>query len=253
MKDRVTLTLDTKLLRRIDASINGAQIKNRSHAVELLLYKALDEGLPQHALILCGANKESVLGVLKKIRGESLLKRNIDHFIEQGIQHIFLITTEPELIKKELGPLPEEVRFIRESTPLGTAGALHLAKPYINGTFILTNASAYKEVDIREMHTFHIHHKGICTIALTSVSDPTQYGVALLNGNRIIAFVEKPRKEHAPSNLISAGFYILDPEVLALIPDGYARMEHDVFPKLAKEDALYGYNFPGTYMDGGTQ
>ena len=89
----------------------------------------------------------------------------------------------------------------------------------------------------------------MCTIALTTVSDPSQYGVALLNGNRIITFVEKPSKENAPSNLISAGLFIIEPDALELIPDGYAKLEFDVLPKLADEDRLFGYNFPGTYLD----
>lgn len=249
MKGRVTLTIDHRLIKRIDASIDGRHIKNRSHAVELLIRQALDQGLPEQAFILCGATSEGVHESLRKVDGSTLVEKNITHFLDQGIQHIFLVTTQPETIQTVLGDLPDEVRFIRESAALGTAGALHLAKPYLTGPFILTNATAYKEVDIKEMYAFHTHHKGVCTIALTSVADPTDYGVALLNGNRVITFVEKPRKENAPSNLISAGLYILDPEVLSVIPDGYARMEHDVFPKLAKKDALYGYNFPGRYLD----
>ncbi len=249
MKERVTLTIDHRLIKRIDASVDGTHIKNRSHAVELLIRKGLDQGLPQHALILCGATQEHLALALKRVDGKTLVEHNVDHLLEQGVPNIFLVTAQPDYLREQLKEVPEEVRFITESSALGTAGALHLAKPYLNGPFIVTNGSSYKEVDLKEMFAFHNHHKGMCTIALTSVSDPTQYGVALLNGNRIITFVEKPRKENAPSNLISAGLYIIDAEVFSYIPDGYARMEHDVFPKLAKQDALYGYNFPGTYLD----
>ncbi len=249
MKERVTLTIDEKLIRRIDASIDGMHIKNRSHAVELLIRKGLDQGLPEHAIVLCGTTQDHLRAAMSEVEGKTMVEHNVQHLLDQGVPNIYVITAHAQEITQALKHLTEEVRIITESTPLGTAGAIHLAKPYLSGTFILTNASSYKEVNLKEMYAFHSHHKGTCTIALTSVSDPTQYGVALLNGNRVITFVEKPRKENAPSNLISAGLYIMDLEVFNFIPDGYARMEHDVFPKLAKQDTLYGYNFPGTYLD----
>ena len=98
----------------------------------------------------------------------------------------------------------------------------------------------------------HKENKALATIALTTVEDPSQYGVANLKGNRIQAFVEKPRREEAPSNLINAGFYILEPEVIDYIPEGFTMIEKDVFPKLAKEGKLFGYPFDGQWFDTGT-
>ena len=94
--------------------------------------------------------------------------------------------------------------------------------------------------------------EALATIALTTVDDPSQYGVARLEGSRIVEFVEKPKKENAPSNLINAGFYIIEPEVLDMIPDGYSMIEKDVFPKLAKLGRLRGFPFSGQWYDVGT-
>ena len=89
----------------------------------------------------------------------------------------------------------------------------------------------------------------LATIALTTVMDPANYGVARLSGSRILEFVEKPKADEAPSNLINAGFYLLEPEVIDMIPDGFSMLEKDVFPKLAKQGRLRGFPFEGQWFD----
>ncbi len=252
MKERVTVTLDRNLLKLIDSSVDGRGVKNRSHAMEILLHQALDGDIPRQAIVLGGATKAQIDAVLKPIHGKPVLVHNIELLSAAGIPEAVIISADPERIRDALGDSRQydmELRYVRESSPMGTAGALHLARPYIDGPFILTNGDEFKEVNIKDMYAFHKEHAGLCTIALTTVPNPGEYGVALLNGNRIITFVEKPDKAHAPSNLISAGIYIMEPEVLDIVPNGYAKIEYDIFPKLAKEDRLYGYHFSGEYSD----
>lgn len=141
--------------------------------------------------------------------------------------------------------------YVEEEEPLGTAGPLRLAKNMLKETFIVSNGDELKDINIPEMYNLHKKSKALATIALTAVDDPSAYGVAKLEGSKIIEFVEKPKKEEAPSNLINAGFYILEPEVISLIPEGFAMLEKDVFPKLAKEGKLYGYHFKGQWFDTG--
>ena len=74
-------------------------------------------------------------------------------------------------------------------------------------------------------------------------------GVAIMNGTNIVGFIEKPTSKNPPSNLISAGLYMMSPELFAYIPKGYAKLETDVFPKLAREDLLVGYPFSGQYVN----
>lgn len=256
MKDRVTLTLERSLLRQIDSSVDGTTVKNRSHAVELLLHRALDGDLPKYAVVLAGATKEQISQCLIEAGGMPLIVQNIKLLAQQGIANIIVISGDTPRVKAVIGDGKDHdvnIQYITESTPMGTAGSLHLARPYLEGPFVLTNGDTRKDVDIRELFTFHQDHAGLCTIALTTVPDPTEYGVALLNGNRVVTFVEKPKRQNAPSNLISAGLYIIEPEVLELIPNGYAKLEYDIFPKLARDDKLYGYHFSGEYSDEGEQ
>ncbi|MBI2141594.1 NDP-sugar synthase [Candidatus Woesearchaeota archaeon] len=91
------------------------------------------------------------------------------------------------------------------------------------------------------------------TIALTTVDNPSMYGVARMQGGKILEFVEKPKKDEAPSNLINSGLYMMEPEVLDYIKsDGFSMLEKDVFPKLAQEGKLFGYPFSGQWYNTGT-
>lgn len=142
------------------------------------------------------------------------------------------------------------IDYIREDNPLGTAGPLVLARKLLTETFIVSNGDELKDINIKKMLDFHKRNRALCTIALTNVADPTKYGVARLNGECICEFLEKPK--YPPSNLINAGFYIMEPEVIDMIPQGFAMLEKDVFPKIAKMNRLYGFRFEGQWFDCGS-
>jgi NDP-sugar pyrophosphorylase family protein len=264
MKERATLTLEREILEQIDKSIDGSKIKNRSHAVELLLKKSLGFNKPTKALILAGGKGTRLKKISKdlpkplvKIQGKPIIQYNIELMKRYGIKDIILaVGYKADMIRKALGngkKFGVNLIYVEEKNPMGTAGPLKLAKPYLKESFIMCNADELKDVDLNDMFDFHNSTTNSrATIALTSVEDPSAYGVAVLNGNKIAAFVEKPPKHDAPSNLISAGLYILDPEVIDMVPEGFAMLETDVFPKLAAQEELAGYPFAGQWFDTGT-
>ena len=93
------------------------------------------------------------------------------------------------------------------------------------------------------------------TIALTPVDDPTQFGVVEFDSQqRVTRFVEKPSRQEVTSNLINAGVYIIESEILERIPQGKRFMfEHDVFPQLiADGEPVYGYPTNAYWIDMGT-
>lgn len=250
MKERITVTIERNLLRAIDASVDGMQVKNRSHAIELLVERALKHVLPSKAIILAGGDARKLL---KPVNAKPVIVHNIELLSKFGINDITLVTSKSDdRVKEYVGDgskFDVQITYVEEKEPLGTAGCISLLKDQLTEGFILMNGDELKNVDIREMYRFHREHHGACTIALTSVTDPSQYGVALLNGPNIITFIEKPSAKHAPSNLISAGLYIMEPEVTSYVPRGFAKVETDIFPKLAKEGKLVGYPFSGQYID----
>lgn len=145
---------------------------------------------------------------------------------------------------KELGV---KIAYIVEDKPEGTGGALRHIKE--SGPFIYCNGDELKDIDLDDMFKHHVKWRSKATLALTSVKNPENYGVPILKGNNIISFLEKPKDP--PSNLISAGLYILDPEVTKLAK-GPCSIERDIFPILAKNEELFGFRFKGQWFDTGT-
>lgn len=142
-----------------------------------------------------------------------------------------------------------KIEYIIEDKLMGTAGCVKLGKEYLKQTFLCTNGDEVKNINIDEWYKFHKKNKALVSIALTKVENPSAYGVAKMENNKITEFVEKPKKGTEPSNLINSGTYIIEPEVLNMIPDGHAMWEYDVFPKIAKLGRLYGFVFPGQWFD----
>ena len=150
------------------------------------------------------------------------------------------------------GDLRLEYRI--EEEPLGTGGAIRFAAHDIDETFFALNGDSLRETDLEALLAFHRERATRATILLTPVEDPSRYGLVRVNGDgRVLSFLEKPRPEDIDTNLINAGMYVLEPDVLELIPpDRPVSIEREVFPQLAHEGAVYGVALPGYWLDIGT-
>ncbi|MCR4394096.1 MAG: NDP-sugar synthase [Dehalococcoidales bacterium] len=142
-----------------------------------------------------------------------------------------------------------------EKIPLNTAGAVKNAEQFIKGRLVVLNGDIFTDLDISRMLQFHLEKKALVTIALTPVEDPSAYGlVETTPQGRITRFLEKPKKEEITTNMINAGVYILESEVLAKIPPqtNYS-FERQLFPSLLAEGApVYGFACTGYWIDIGT-
>lgn len=265
MKERVTVTLNEELINQLDKRIDGKEIKNRSQEIEKILEEGLGVSIPSKALILAGGKGTrlrpltyKIPKALVEVQGKTLTEWLFELLKKYGIRDVIL----------SVGYMADKVRdyftdgskfgvnleYVGENPnkPLGTGGPLRLAEPMLKDTFIVSNGDELKCINIPRMFRLHKRKNALATIALTTVNDPSLYGVARLDGSRIIEFVEKPKKEDAPSNLINSGFYILEPEVIEMIPGGkFCMLERDVFPQLAKEGRLRGFPFSGQWFDTG--
>ena len=143
-----------------------------------------------------------------------------------------------------------------ESEPLDTAGAIAFAARHagIDETFLVVNGDVLTEVDTSALVAFHRAHGASATIHLKAVDDPTRFGVVPTDAEgRVIEFVEKPPADEAPTNLINAGTYVLEPEVLARIPgDRPVSVERETFPALAAEGAVFAMASDAYWLDTGT-
>ena len=258
MKERITITLDRNLISHIDKRIDGIDIKNRSQEIEFLLAEALGTNIPSKAVLLVGGRgtrlrplTDKMPKALLEVQGRTITEHLFDLIKKYGIRDVVLcIGYLKEKIKERFGDgsrLGINIIYVEEKEPLGTAGPLRLAKKNLKESFIVSNGDELKNINIPRMFRLHKRKNALATIALTTVDNPSHYGVARLDGSRIIEFVEKP--SNPPSNLINAGFYILEPEVIDMIPEGFSMLEKDVFPKLAQLGRLRGFPFAGQWFD----
>jgi len=216
------------------------------------------------AVVLCGGKGTRLRPLtyeipksLIPVQGKAVLEHVVDLFKKYRITNVILCVGHmKEQIKNYMGDGSKfgvKITYVEEDEPLGTAGPLKLMKEQgklPNEPFIYCNGDELKELDLFAMLKLHKQNNAIATIALTSVDDPRNYGVASLDGNRILKFIEKPEKP--PSNRINSGLYILDPSIINFISEGFCMIEKDVFPLIANQGRLFGFLFDGQWFDTGT-
>ncbi|CAN1212697.1 NDP-sugar synthase [Tumidithrix helvetica PCC 7403] len=155
-----------------------------------------------------------------------------------------------------------KIRYIEESTPLDTAGAIKLAEPYLTGeSLIVFNADILTDLDLNAAIKFHKTHQADATLTLKRVPDITPFGLVELDpSDRVQAFREKPTEEQAVEflaqgiNTINAGTYILEPHIFDTYPVGEPlSFERVVFPNLLSQGLkMMGFVWDGYWMDLGT-
>ncbi len=164
----------------------------------------------------------------------------------------FLATSVREVLGDGAG-LGIRLRFVEEPSPRGTAGALKLAEPMLDERFLVLNGDVLTDIDLTSQIAQHEATGASATLALVPVADPTAYGLVILEDDRSVRdFVEKPRSDRVQSNLISAGAYVLQRDVLELVPpDRNVSIEREVWPLLIGK-GLYGFPSESYWLDIGT-
>ncbi|MFC4769859.1 sugar phosphate nucleotidyltransferase [Effusibacillus consociatus] len=188
------------------------------------------------------------------------LEHLIVNFKNQGIQDFVLAVKHySNEIRNHFGDGRSwgvNIEYAVEETLLGTAGAIKNAENLLSDRFLVVNADIIHEVSIMPLLDYHIQHKGIVTIGLTEVEDPSQYGVVEQNGSgKILRFVEKPKRDEAPSRRVNAGIYVMEKQVLEWIPKNTeVSIERETFPLLIEKNiGVYGTTIQGYWMDMGTK
>lgn len=211
MRKRVTFSVDGTLLKRLDQLVDGIRIRNRSHALEIVLEKLL--GADVFILV---SNKSEVESAQKRARW---LK-------DSGFNPIFVAPAG--IITGESITDPRQ----------GTAAAIFVLQQRIRHTFIVVYDNC-PQLDIHDMLRFHHQQGGIATMAVTSAQHPKKFGVVKMRGVQVTDFVEKPKE--AESYLVSAGVFIFEPGVFNYIHSSAKSLEQDVLNKLATNQLLNGY------------
>jgi len=148
------------------------------------------------------------------------------------------------------------LHYAVEPEPRGTAGAVRFAAgdAGVDGTFVVVNGDVLTDLDLASMLAHHRRLGVEGTLSLHRVDDPSPFGVMALDGEgRATDYVEKPPRETAPSDLINAGTYVLEPTVLDRIPpDVEVSIERSTFPAMVADGVLAGWVEGGYWLDTGT-
>jgi mannose-1-phosphate guanylyltransferase len=146
------------------------------------------------------------------------------------------------------------LRCVEEPRPLGTGGALKFAQQWLDERFFMLNGDVLTDIDLTAQLSQHEQTGARTTLALIAVEDPSTYGLVRRHPNLSVkAFVEKPGPDQIDTDLISAGAYIMERDVLdGMAPAGTNfSIERDVFPRLVGS-GLFGYEAGGYWLDIGT-
>ena len=176
-----------------------------------------------------------------------------------GIDDVVLSVSHfPEAIRAVMGDGSSDgvrLRYVVEEEPLGTAGGLRNAADLVEGRVVVFNGDILTDLDLSAMIRFHTAGGAGATIGLTRVEDPSLYGVVECEADgRVSRFVEKPARHEVTTDTINAGTYVIEAELLRLIPSGAIySMERQFFPDLlARGIPFYGWVSAAYWIDIGT-
>jgi mannose-1-phosphate guanylyltransferase len=181
-----------------------------------------------------------------------LLHRHDVH--EVGIN----LHAEPETIQRYVGDgsaLGMSVRWSHEPELLGTAGGTKkLEDLWAGETILVTSGDGLHDIDVTALLGHHRRTNALATLAVKPVSDPSSYGVVILDRDtRVRGFQEKPTRDEARSDLANCGVYVIEPELLERIPpDTFVDFGRDVWPSLvAAGEPIYAHTTMAYWNDVG--
>lgn len=189
---------------------------------------------------------------LLPIKGKPIIEHALLNFKKHGITDVILsVGYRADLIKEYFGDGSKwgiKIEYCIEDEPLGTGGAIRKASENINEKFLVINGDNLADFNWGELIATHERNQAKITLALFPVEDVTLYGIAELEGEKIKRFVEKPKVEEAPSNLNNAGGYVMEKEILDILPDGFCMIERDCFEKLSPTGAIFSCRHEGQWF-----
>ncbi|HPL01643.1 MAG: sugar phosphate nucleotidyltransferase [Patescibacteria group bacterium] len=203
-RERITISIREDLLQKIDQRIDGVKMRNRSHAIELLVSESLGLSQISFAIIMAGGK-----GAMKLLPSIEEAIRGLKRF---GFDEVVIaVGFLGDKIKNVLGDGKKfgiKINYIEGGE--GTAGALLPIKEKIKKTFVVINIDETMNINVKNLVDFHRQHLSVITVATKDMAK-------------------------------LKGYYILEPEVFNYIGQGFSMLEEDVFPKLASENKLVFY------------
>lgn len=140
-----------------------------------------------------------------------------------------------------------EISYTEETEPLGTVGALNLARDWLDSPFLVLNGDLITDIDLRAFVHFHREHGAALSIAVTETPVPVNMGVLdCAESGEVLDFKEKPTLTYSAN----MGVYCMDPNILDLIPNGVLfGFDHLMYRMLDEGQPARVYRHHGMFMD----
>ncbi|MFA6382119.1 MAG: sugar phosphate nucleotidyltransferase [Candidatus Buchananbacteria bacterium] len=262
-RSRLTITLKKEILKQLDEYIDGARIRNRSHAIEYVLVKQFAPKIKKAVILAGGIGLKmrpftyEMPKAMILVAGRPVLEYIIENLRRYDVRDLIIsIGHQGAKIKQHFGDGSKfgvKITYVEQGkSQVGTvAPLLQIKKTIGDNPFIVYYGDVLANIDFDDMIDFHFGSSGLVTMALTSVNKSSDWGVVRVQGSRVYSFLEKPDARKDLSNVINAGIYIFEPKIFDYLNPDCKRLEKDVFPKLVEERKIFGYLFAGQWFDVG--
>ena len=206
----------------------------------------------------CGSRLRSVVAdrpkVLASVKGRPFIYFLLDQFYDVGIKKILLCTGyKAQNVEETVGYKYRslDIRYSRESKPLGTGGALALAGNMLNSEWIIvSNGDSFIDIDYVKYMSWHHNKAALISVVVTSVDDASRYGsVVITPDGEITKFLEKPKSSVGQTRLINAGVYLMHKSAIDSMPKGKKYSLENEFLPSKVENGLYGFKVNGAFID----
>ena len=153
------------------------------------------------------------------VGNQPIMEHVVKRLRESGIREVVVSTHyKGEMIQNHFGDgssLGVDIRYVNEEQRFGTIGGLRLMREHLKEPFLVINGDILTTLDFSAMRAFHTQHRADMTVAVRKHNLCVPYGVVQVQGESVVALEEKP----TVPLFINAGVYLINPEVIELIPE----------------------------------
>ncbi|MBL8839602.1 MAG: nucleotidyltransferase family protein [Alphaproteobacteria bacterium] len=187
-----------------------------------------------------------------EVAGRPILERLVLHLVGHGVSRIYLaVNFMAERIERHFGDGAAfgcRIEYLRETTALGTGGALSLLPSPPEHPFLVMNGDQITNVDVTKLLQFHAERGFAATVAAGPHSVEVPFGVVRESAGRLVEIEEKPTLHF----VVNRGIYVLNPSVLGAVPMNCAFPITDLFGTLIADGHEVGvFYFDDQWIDVG--
>ena len=244
--------------------VDFLEIHKHRELMNSQIVSSKNDEMPKTLIIMAGGKgirlrpltKNKPKPLIKITNKKSLLEYNIDHFLKQGIEKIYILTHylshKIDIKIKQKKSYKNRVLIVKEKKQMGTVGGISLLnKQEISFPVIVINGDIVSDINLKSFHNFHTINKNDLTIALKQVSSQSSFGEVLIKNLKIENIEEKKIR----TNFINAGIYCLGNKIFKILKSKTKKIDMDFLIKEAvkKNYRVGGYPMLEFWMDIGNR